>query len=40
VLDAQIISPHLMQFGAYEVLHEEYLELIAPLLKINNVRFD
>ncbi len=33
LLDAQIMSPHLTQFGAYEVAHEEYLELLAKALQ-------
>ncbi|HWQ33211.1 MAG TPA: leucyl/phenylalanyl-tRNA--protein transferase [Blastocatellia bacterium] len=29
LLDAQIMSPHLRQFGAYDVSHTEYLDLLA-----------
>lgn len=33
LLDAQIMSPHLRQFGAYDVSHTEYLDLLAPAVQ-------
>ncbi len=33
LLDAQIMSPHLTQFGAYDVSHEEYLDLLGEMLQ-------
>jgi len=32
LLDAQMSTEHLKQFGLYEVSHEEYLELLGPAL--------
>lgn len=39
LLDAQIMSAHLEQFGAYDVSHAEYLELLAAALEAGPVSF-
>lgn len=33
LLDTQYLNPHLLQFGAYEITHEEYLERLAEAVK-------
>ncbi|MCX6178131.1 MAG: leucyl/phenylalanyl-tRNA--protein transferase [Chlorobiales bacterium] len=33
LLDAQIMNPHLEKLGADEIVHEEYMELLAHALK-------
>jgi len=37
VFDAQIMNPHLKSLGAYEVSHEEYMELLQDALKRKTV---
>lgn len=32
LLDSQYLNPHLVQFGAYEISHDEYLELLHQAL--------
>ncbi len=39
LLDAQIRSPHLEQFGTYDVSHEEYLRLLFPVIARTDVSF-
>ena len=34
LLDAQIMSPHLSQFGAYDIAHTDYIDLLAQALPL------
>ena len=39
LLDAQMMSEHLAQFGAYTVSHSRYLQLLSRALSAGSVRF-
>lgn len=34
LLDTQYLNPHLLQFGAYEVSHDEYMEMLNEAVSI------
>lgn len=34
LLDTQYLNPHLLQFGAYEVSHEEYMDMLNEAVSI------
>ena len=41
VLDTQFVNDHLEQFGVYELLHEEYMEVLKPVLDLKcNFKID
>lgn len=34
LLDTQYLNPHIAQFGAYEITHDEYLQLLEDAISL------